>query len=202
MAETEHTDVLIIGAGVIGMATAYELSSRGAKVTVIDRGEPGQGCSYGNAGWITPCFALPLPMPGMFWKSLKWLSNPDSPLYIKPEPSLLLARWLWRFMRSMNSKLMLESVAALTEISKYSIEAYARLDQAFPDSLGFERKGLLMVGETDAGVRAAIEEMELVGRHGIPGKLLDDSGVKELEPALRGSSKAGFTFPKKPMPSP
>jgi D-amino-acid dehydrogenase len=188
-------EILIIGAGVIGAATAYELSLRGARVTVIDRGEPGLGCSYGNAGWITPCFALPLPMPGMFFKSLKWLSDPTSPLYIQPKPSLLLARWLWRFLRSMNAPLMQQSVSALTEISKYSLDAYARLDQEFGGSLGFERKGLLLVGEKQAGVQAAIEEMKLVAPHGISGKLLDERQVRELEPALVGPLRGGVYFP-------
>jgi D-amino-acid dehydrogenase len=192
-------DVLVIGAGVIGMATAYELASRGAQVTVIDRGEPGMGCSYGNAGWITPCFAMPLPMPGMMLKSIKWLTNPDSPLYIKPEPSLLLARWLWRFMRSMNNKLMLQSVDALTEISKYSLEAYARLDAESKASggagFGFERKGLLMVGETEAGASAARHEMELVARSGIPGKFMNESEIRAFEPALKGPLQGGVYFP-------
>src|SRR3954465_15032252 len=100
----KQQDIIIIGGGVIGMACAYELSSRGAQVTVIDKSEPGFGCSYGNAGWITPCFALPLPMPGMIAKSLKWLMDPASPLYIKPEPSLLLLKWLIRFIQSMNTQ--------------------------------------------------------------------------------------------------
>jgi D-amino-acid dehydrogenase len=192
---SSRPDVLVIGAGVIGMAAAYELSLRGARVTVIDRGEPGMGCSYGNAGWITPCFAMPLPMPGMMLKSMKWLTNPDSPLYIKPEPSLLLLRWLWRFMLSMNTKQMLQSVDALTEISKYSLEAYARLDKESNGSFGFERKGLLMIGETDAGVEAARIEMELVARNGIPGKLMDGAAIRAFEPALKGPVKGGVYFP-------
>src|SRR4051812_10969 len=92
------SDVVVIGSGVIGMAAAYELSRAGARVTVIDKSPPGYGCSYGNAGWLTPCFSLPLPMPGMMLKALKWLMDPLSPLHIKPEPSLLLIRWLWRFL--------------------------------------------------------------------------------------------------------
>jgi D-amino-acid dehydrogenase len=189
-------DILIIGGGVIGMATAYELSSRGAQVTVIDKGEPGFGCSYGNAGWITPCFALPLPMPGMLLKSMKWLTNPDSPLYIQPKPSWLLVRWLTRFLLSMNESHLQQSVASLTEISKYSIDAYARLHQTFPDSIGFEKRGLLMVGQTDEGVRAAIQEMELVAQHGIPGRLLDEASTRALEPALTGALKGSVYFPE------
>lgn len=191
----QKSDILVIGGGVIGMACAYELSSRGAKVTVIDRGEPGFGCSYGNAGWITPCFAMPLPMPGMMLKSLKWLTNPDGPLYIQPKPSILLARWLTRFLFSMTEKQARSSVAALTEISKYSLDAYAKLDQAFPNTIGFERKGLLMVGQGDAGVKAARTEMDLVAENGIPGRYLDEAGCRELEPALTGPLKGGVYFP-------
>src|SRR5579872_1758808 len=113
----KHTDVLIIGGGLIGAASALELSRRGAKVMVIDRREIGHGCSYGNAGWVTPCFAMPLPMPGMLIKSIKWMLNSRSPLYIQPRPSRLLASWLWRFLWSMSHAQMHASVDALVGLS-------------------------------------------------------------------------------------
>lgn len=191
---TLKTDVLIIGGGVIGMTCAHELSQRGIKVTVIDQGEIGLGCSYGNAGWITPCFAMPLPMPGMLFKSMKWLLDPESPLYIKPSANPLLFRWLFRFLRSMNRPLMLESIRALTEISKYSLESYRELNSKMNGALGFEQKGLLMVSQTEAGVNAAIEEMRLVAPHGIPGQYLDENEIRDLEPALTGPLKGGVNF--------
>jgi hypothetical protein len=104
-------DVLIVGGGVIGLASAYELSRAGVKVVLIDKSDPGYGCSYGNAGWITPCFSMPLPMPGMLLKSIGWLTDPESPLYIKPELSWTLFRWLLRFLLSMNRKQMFASVS-------------------------------------------------------------------------------------------
>ena len=193
--ENKKTEVLIIGAGVIGLSCAYELSKRGIKVTVIDKSEPGFGCSYGNAGWITPCFALPLPMPGMLLKSLKWLIDPLSPLHIKPQASLLFVRWLLRFLRSMNAQTANQSIAALTEISKYSLDEYAKLEAELGCSFGFQRKGLLMVGQTDDAVQAAVQEMNLVAHHGIPGKLLNEDDIKVLEPALTGPLKGGVYFP-------
>ncbi len=192
----QKKDVLIIGGGVIGLSCAAELSRRGVSVTVIDKGDMGYGCSYGNAGWITPCFALPLPMPGMLLKSIGWLFDPGSPLYIKPQPSWLLLKWLWRFMRSMNHRLLVESVAALTEISKYSLHAYQEMNQQYPGVFGFEQKGLLMVGQTSAGVAAAVHEMELVASHGIPGRMLTADEARDLEPALTGPMKGGVYFPK------
>jgi D-amino-acid dehydrogenase len=163
------SDVLIIGGGVIGLSAAYELSKKGIRVTVVDKGEIGQGCSYGNAGWITPCFAMPLPQPGMLVKSVKWLLDPDSPLYIKPDANPLLMKWLMRFTLSMNHKLMRQSVGVLTKISQYSLQEYEKLSLQYPGEMGFEKKGLLMVAGTDEGVQDCVHEMNLVAEYGVPG---------------------------------
>jgi D-amino-acid dehydrogenase len=100
----KHVDVLIVGAGIIGVSVGAELSRRGAKVCIIDKGLLGKGCSYGNAGWLTPCFSMPLPMPGMLLKSMKWMLDPEGPLYIKPTLSFDLAQWLFIFMKSMTDR--------------------------------------------------------------------------------------------------
>ena len=135
------SDVIVVGAGVIGLSIAYDLTQRGARVTVIDRAEPGQGCSYGNAGWITPCFSMPLPQPGMMLKSLFWLLDPDSPLYIKPTPTWNFISWLLQFVSHMNQKHLEKSVRALTEISKFSLQAYREFNLKFPDQIGFNQNG-------------------------------------------------------------
>lgn len=192
----KKTDVLIIGGGIIGMTCAYELSQRGAQVTVIDKGEIGHGCSYGNAGWVTPCFAMPLPMPGMLLKAMGWLLDPESPLYIKPSASPLLISWLLRFLRSMNEPLMKQSIHSLVELSKFSLDAYAKLHAQFPDSISFEQNGLLMLSQTNAGLAAAEQERLLVEPLGIPGRSLSAKEVRELEPAVIGEIKGGVYFPK------
>jgi D-amino-acid dehydrogenase len=189
-------DALVIGAGIIGMTTALELQKQGRQVVVIDRlAEVGMGCSYGNAGWITPCFAMPLPQPGMFWKSIGWLLNPDSPLYIKPEPSWLLMRWMTSFLFAMNQKRLLESVAVLTDISKYSLEFYKQLSLSAPQTFGFEQKGLLLVSANQNGLAAAENEMKLMGDRGIPGRRLSGEETLALEPSLRSIVKGGVYFP-------
>jgi D-amino-acid dehydrogenase len=193
--ENDRSDVLVIGAGVIGLSCAYELSKRGVRVTVIDQGQPGLGCSYGNAGWMTPCFGLPLPMPGMLLKSLKWLIDPVSPLYIKPEPSLMLLKWLLRFLSCMNTQTANRSIASLTEISKYSLTEYAKLEAEIGASFGFTQKGLLMVSQTKEGVSVAVDEMKHVAVHGIPGKEMSAEEIKILEPSLVGSLQGGVYFP-------
>jgi len=192
---SKDPDLLIVGAGVIGMSCAFELSKRGLQVTVIDRGEPGFGCSYGNAGWLTPCFSMPLPMPGMFLKSLKWMTNPESPLYIQPRPSWLLLSWLTRFLFNMNRKKMLQSVRALTELSQYSLEGYSKLSAETGHDILFQQTGLLMAANTTEGWNYARREMALVADHGVPGRSLDAGELKAFEPAITGAVKGGVYFP-------
>ncbi len=187
-------DVLIVGGGVIGLASAYELSRAGVRVVVIDKSDPGYGCSYGNAGWITPCFSMPLPMPGMLLKSIGWLTNPDSPLYIKPEMSMTLFRWLLRFLLSMNRKQMLASVDALTAISKQSLDLYKELSQKTDKPFSFEQKGLFMVAQSEDGFKYARTEMELVARNGIPGRIMGEEEARSFEPSLTKRIKGGVFF--------
>lgn len=187
-------DIVIVGAGVIGLASAYELSRAGASVVVIDKFDPGYGCSYGNAGWITPCFAMPLPMPGMLLKSIRWLTDPESPLYIKPELSPTLIAWLLRFMRSMNHRQMQASVEALTTISKQSLDLYKELAKTTDKPFSFEQKGLFMVAQSDDGLRYARSEMELVAAHGIPGQLMNEEEARAFEPSLTKRIKGGVFF--------
>jgi D-amino-acid dehydrogenase len=191
----KDTDILIVGGGVIGMACAYEIAKTGARVTVIDRGEPGHGCSYGSAGWLTPCFSMPLPMPGMFFKSLKWMTNPESPLYIQPRPSWLLISWLTRFLLAMNEKQMVRSVTALTEISKYSLDAYSRLTAETGHDIHFEKMGLLMAAQSSGGFDYAKKEMNLVADHGVPGRSMGADELRAFEPSLTGKLEGGVFFP-------
>ncbi len=191
----KDTDLLVVGGGVIGMACAYELAKRGARVTVIDKGEPGYACSYGNAGWLTPCFSMPLPMPGMLLKSIKWMTNPESPLYIQPRPSWLLISWLTRFLFAMNRRQMIRSVTALTEISKYSLEAYSRLSSETGYAIGFEKMGLLMATQSRGGMDYAVQEMNLVAEHGVAGKRMNAEELRAFEPALTGHLEGGVYFP-------
>ncbi len=193
--ESKKVDVLVLGSGVVGISLALELQRAGRQVTIIDRGEPGFGCSYGNAGWITPCFSMPLPQPGMFWKSIGWLLNPESPLYIHPKPSYLLARWMLSFLFAMNEKRLRESVAVLAEISKYSLTFYQELAKKAPQTLDFRQNGLLMVSGTADGLRAAQTEMSLMSAHGIPGQTLTSDEILEKEPALKPGLRGGVYFP-------
>lgn len=188
-------NTIIIGGGVIGASVAASLAKRGQPVTLIEKDKIGMGCSYGNAGWMTPCFAMPLPMPGMLLKSTKWLLNPEGPLYIKPSLSVDLTYWLTKFLMSMNEKQAMRAIEVLVELSKVSLSAYAELSKDHPE-INFEQKGLLMISQTNDGLKATHQELDFVSRFDIPGRKLNSDEVKDFEPALKGDIKGGVYFEK------
>lgn len=201
IAQKRDVDILIVGAGIIGTCIGAELARRGAKVCIIDRGTVGRGCSYGNAGWMTPCFAMPLPMPGMLLKSMKWLLDPEGPLYIKPSMSLNLANWMWEFMKAMNESQARKAVEALVVLSQKSLEEYEKLASRYP-AIDFQQKGLMMVSRTQAGVDAAVAELNYVKTLGVPGKVLNSTDIASMEPALKGPLLGGVYFPREAMAEP
>ncbi|MES2801219.1 MAG: FAD-dependent oxidoreductase [Bdellovibrionota bacterium] len=185
--------VAVIGGGIIGLSSAVKLAEAGADVVIIEKEQVGFGCSYGNAGWMTPCFSMPLPMPGMLLKSMKWMLNPSGPLYIKPVPSVLLTQWLSKFLLSMTEKKSQIAIEALVTLSLKSLNDYKQLALEYPE-IEMQQKGLLMVSATPEGLKAAIQEMNLVEKYNIPGRKLNSEQIKDLEPALRGNLLGGVYF--------
>jgi D-amino-acid dehydrogenase len=90
--------VCVIGGGAVGLCAAEALAARGCEVTVLERDRCGAGASAGNAGWITPSLATPVPGPGVIATSLRWLLDPSGPLWIRPSFSPALLDWIARFM--------------------------------------------------------------------------------------------------------
>jgi D-amino-acid dehydrogenase len=195
MPKSGAQDIIIIGGGIIGTSCAYMLAEAGASVTVLEQGEVGLGCSYGNAGWVTPCFSMPLPQPGLLFKSIRWLLDPLSPLHIKPEMSWQLVRWLFEFMRNMNQQHLESSVKALTELSLATVTGYEKMAKAYPGAFDWHKQGLLMVALTEDGLRSTFLERDLVGANGVPSKTMTSEEVAAFEPALQKSVAGGVFFP-------
>jgi D-amino-acid dehydrogenase len=187
--------VLVIGGGIVGACSAIELAKKGASVHLLEKNLVGQACSHGSAGWLTPCFAMPLPMPGMLLQSMKWLLNPDSPLYIKPAFSAELAAWLVRFLSSMSNEKAIKSTEALVQLSRRSLEMYRSLANEKGEDFGFQERGLLMISETPAGLKSILNEVNFVGRFGVEGVELSPGQVQEKEPLIKINTLGGAYFP-------
>jgi D-amino-acid dehydrogenase len=120
--------VVIIGAGVIGLCTAYYCARRGFNVTVVERNAAKRdGCSFGNAGMIVPSHFVPLAAPGMVKLALKWMFNPASPLYIKPRLDADLLDWGWKFWRAANADHVQRSAPLIRDLSLASRACFEEL---------------------------------------------------------------------------
>ena len=189
-------EVLVLGGGIIGAAVADALAGEGADVLVVDRGRPGHGCSFGNAGWITPCFAMPLPRPGLAWTAARWMTDPESPFRIQLRPSPSLLRWLMGFARRMNRRSLRSGTKALVGLSHFSLDAYRDLEGQTKGRVGLETRGLLMVALTPEGADAAGRDALLMNDMGIRSDYLDADRLRALEPAIVGEVAGAVYYPE------
>lgn len=121
--------VAIVGGGVIGAACAYYLARTGWRVTIIDQGQFGRGCSHGNCGYVCPSHVLPLAAPGAVGTALRSLFTRNSPFSIKPRLSVGLWSWLYRFARRCNRHDMLDAGHAIQALLNSSRRLYDELIQ-------------------------------------------------------------------------
>lgn len=183
--------IAVVGAGLIGLGCAYELVRRGHDVVVLDRGDPGAGCSAGNLGWIVPSLSAPLPTPGLTAKSLKWMLRPSSPLHIAPSALPEMAGFLWRFWRSCSAVDFAAGLAALAVLNARTIEFF---DMWKADGVRFEMHelGLLFTFLDHSLVPATLDDLRALEPYGCTvAEPLDGDAARDLEPALSDEVTAG-----------
>jgi D-amino-acid dehydrogenase len=183
---------VVVGGGVIGLACAYALRKQGEEVTVVDAAEPGAGCSKGNAGWIVPTLAEPLPTPGLTWISMLWLLRRDSPLHIDPRAVLGLAPWLWTFWRHCNADDFRSGRRAWEIVASNVMESF---DALAADGVTFEmhRAGLLFVFLRESAMRAMLHEAgDGPAPHGSEPRIFTGNELREFEPSVSDAVTAGM----------
>src|SRR5262249_777042 len=116
--------VIVVGAGIVGVCAAWHLLRRGANVTLIDRDEPGRGCSYGNAGALSSGSVAPLAMPGVMRDALTMLLDPAAPLRIPLTYLPQAAPWLRRFVQASHPDHVQRIAQALSSLLANSIEKH------------------------------------------------------------------------------
>jgi D-amino-acid dehydrogenase len=189
-------DVLILGAGVVGLACAHYLLRAGRTVHVLERGRAGQATSKGNCGTITPSHAPPLAAPGMVARGMKWMLDPAAPFYVRPRLDGELANWLWRFARRCNRTDWWPTArarAALLEASRTLIEDDLVRGQGL--ECGFEASGLRYVFRDPAALEQALLDLPALAELGIAVSALGGAELEGLEPCLRPGVAGGLQFP-------
>lgn len=189
--------LVIVGGGVIGLSCAWHAARRGARVTVLERGpEQRDCCSLHNAGMVVPSHFVPLAAPGAVSLALKWMWNPESPLYIKPRLDPGLLAWGWKFLRSANAGHVARSAPLLRDLSLASRAIFEEIAALPGVDFGLTKKGLLMLCKTAHALEeeggTAVRAREL----GIPAEVLDARQTAALDPGVTMDIAGSVYFPK------
>lgn len=186
--------VIIVGGGAIGLAAALFLQQRGHfSITVIDQGRIGEGCSYGNAGFLSPSHVVPLAAPGVIRKGLRWLLDPESPFYIRPRWDVELFRWLWRFRRSATEAHVVRSAPVLQALLERSRDLTARLQEVVGD-FEFCQDGLLMPFQGEEGRHECVALAQQAERLGMAHEWISADRLAELA-GTEVQAQGGLFFP-------
>lgn len=188
-------EIVIIGGGAVGLWCAWHLHQSGREVTIVDKGDFTDGCSFGNAGMIVPSHFIPMASPGIISKGIQWMFKKDSPFYIRPRLNLELAQWLWSFYKSSTTKHVAESVALLRDLHTESRELYRQLHQAPGFSFGFEQKGILMLFKSVAAEHEELEMADAAHQLGIDAIHLTPEKLKQVEPGIQMDVRGAVHYP-------
>jgi D-amino-acid dehydrogenase len=188
--------VVIIGAGVIGLCTAYYCARRGFDVTIVER-EPARrnGTSFGNAGMIVPSHFIPLAAPGMVALGLKWMGNPASPFYIKPCLDAGLIGWAFRFWRAANAEHVRRSAPLLRDLLLASRAGFEDLAALPGVDFGLVKQGLLMLCRTQHALDEEAGTAQKARELGLPADVLDAKQAAALDPGARLDIAGAVHFP-------
>jgi len=180
--------VVVIGAGIIGVTSAYYLRQAGFDVTVFERNSGvAQETSYGNAGVIAPAYIGPWAQPGMPRKILAYLFKPHAPVLFRPTLDRSLWRWLRRWYGECNLERFVRNKARMQRIAYYSRDQLRalreRLDLQYEQTAGY-----LQLFRTQRELERCAPARALLADAGVPHRLLGPEECRALEPALAASA--------------
>lgn len=179
-------NAVVVGAGMAGLSTAWFLQERGFEVTVVERRRVAAGASWGNAGWLTPAFTVPLPAPAMFRAGPRHLLSPASPLYIPPRLDPSMARFLFALSRHCTRRAWQVSMSALAPLNRQALAAYDALAEGGVSEPTSRDGPILVAFESELERQREVDELERVRAHtqDVRYEMLTGTRARELEPTL------------------
>ncbi|MFP7722743.1 NAD(P)/FAD-dependent oxidoreductase [Lysobacter sp. A3-1-A15] len=190
----QREDVVVVGAGVIGLSCALALLEAGRGVRVVDAGRVGGGSSHGNCGTITPSHAPPLAAPGVVLRALRWMLTPDAPLYVPPRLDPMLWRWLWRFAGRCNAGDWRASALAKAALLQDSRVRLGDWIGRHGMDCGFVESGEDYVFRDGRAFEHGQRELGLLRELGIAVEVVDGAAYESLEPAMKPGVAGAIRF--------
>ena len=190
-----HDDVLIIGGGAIGLATALALLDAGRGVRILEAGAVGGGASHGNCGTITPSHAPPLAAPGVVAQALRWMFTPDAPLYLKPRVDPALWHWLLRFAVRCNPRDWRQSTQARAALLNDARARLADWVSRYDLQCEFEEEGLDYVFRDPRRFQQYVDESVVLKTFGIATQVFGGTDYEREEPAMLPGVAGAIRFP-------
>ena len=191
------TRIAVIGAGVVGLMTAYYARQQGFEVTVIEKNPPRRdGSSFGNAGILVPSHIVPLAAPGVMNQGLRWLFDAESPFYVKPRLDADLLRWGYHFWRASTKKHVERSAPILRDLNLASKQHYQDLTRTLGADFQLTERGLMMLCNSEAGLEEEAHVAAYAETLGMAAKVLSKQEVQALEPDLDLNIVGAVHFPE------
>ncbi|MGD1878297.1 MAG: NAD(P)/FAD-dependent oxidoreductase [Kiloniellaceae bacterium] len=191
----EKDPVVVVGAGIVGVCCALYLLREGHRVVLVDRGEPGEGTSFGNGSIVTEEAVVPVQSPGIARKVPGMLADPLGPLAIRWSYLPRIAPWLLHFVKASTPERVEEVSISLRHLLKGALAAYDPLLEAAGIQGMIRRSGWLSVYETEAGFRSYQSKLELQRRRGVNFDVLEAEELRQLEPSLAPIFRYGVFYP-------
>lgn len=188
------TKVAVIGAGMVGLSTAWFLQEHGVEVEVLDRDGVAAGSSWGNAGWITPGLSTPLPDPAVLSYGIKAVISPASPVYVPVTGDPRLLRFLATFTRNSTMRRWSRSMRALVPINECALPAFDALAAGGVTSPAKDATSFIAGYRTKAETEFLLTELQHIAASGqdVGFEELTGDEVRAAEPTFSGEIGAGI----------
>ncbi len=177
--------VIVLGSGVIGVASAYYLAQQGAEVTVLDRqAGPAEETSFGNAGQISPGYSTPWAAPGIPFKAVKWMFQHHAPLAINLDGSMWQLQWMAQMLKNCNPQSYAVNKERMMRVAEYSRDCLRELRKDTGINYENRAKGTLQLFRKEAQMEAVQRDISVLQECGVSYELLNGNELGRVEPAL------------------
>lgn len=184
----------IIGGGIIGLSAAYYLNEDGWDVTLLERGDLTDNCSFGNMGYLSPSHFVPLAAPGIISQGILWMFRQKSPFYVRPSLNWDLIDWGLKFMQASTQRHVERSARPLVDLLMLSKNLTAAWQTSGLMDFEYVENGCIMYYQTAKKEKEELENARLAADLGLKTEILDSEQVKTLEPDLRPDVRGGVWF--------